>query len=553
MPKKFFRSSIAALILSALLSAVPVVQSAASTPGYLDPTFGTDGILTTSVGGVINYATSLAIDSNGKINVAGFAYIDGGYDFAVVRYNSNGSLDTSFGVDGKATTDFGASMDVTNAIAIDSNGKIILAGYSNIEGNYNFAVVRYNIDGTLDTSFSADGKLTTDIGADDDVARSIAIDGNDKIVLSGYSYIGGNYDFAAVRYNVDGTLDTSFSADGKLTTGIGASNDISTSIAIDENGKIVLAGYAVMSGGAVDFAVVRYNIDGTLDTSFSADGKVTTDIGDSDNARAVVIDGNGKIVVAGSSYLASNDFAVVRYNSNGSLDTSFSTDGILTVDIRATWDDAYSLAIESNGKIIVAGMSWNTANTDIALVRYNSDGLIDSTFGTDGIIITAIGTSSDQANSLAIDNDGKIVVAGVTRNVYDFFAVVRYIAIDSEAEAARVAAVAEAARVAAAAEAARVAAVAEAARVAAAAEAARVAAAAEAARVAAAASAAADAAKKQKELTELLSVIPSIAGLALDISDLTNSLLLKQKCVKGKTIKYVKKGARCPKGYVKKK
>ena len=468
MAKKNFRFSVIALILSALLSAVPAVPSAASTPGYLDPTFGTGGILTTYVGGSVNHATSIAIDSNGKINVAGFAYIDGGYDFAVVRYNSNGSLDTSFGVDGKATTDFGASMDVTNAIAIDSNGKIILAGYSDIEGNYNFAVVRYNIDGTLDTSFSADGKLTT---------------------------------------------------------GIGASNDVSTSIAIDENGKIVLAGYSVMSGGAVDFAVVRYNIDGTLDTSFSADGKVTTDIGDSDNARAVVIDGNGNIVVAGSSYLAyleSNDFAVVRYNSNGSLDTSFSTDGILTTDIRTTWDDAYSLAIDSNSKIIVAGMSWNTSNTDIALVRYNSDGLIDSTFGTDGIIITAIGTSSDQANSLAIDNDGKIVVAGVTRNVYDYFAVVRYIAIDSEAEAARVAAAAEAARVAAAAEAARVA-------------------------------AAAEAAKKQKELTELLSVIPSIAGLALDISDLTNSLLLKQKCVKGKTIKYVKKGAKCPKGYVKKK
>jgi uncharacterized delta-60 repeat protein len=252
---------------------------------------------------------------------------------------------------------------------------------------------------------------------------------------------------------------------------------------------------------------------GDLDTSFDTDGKVTTDFGaSSDSASSIALQSDGKIVVAGYSYNGSNyDFAVVRYNTNGSLDTSFDTDGKVTTDFGAQSDYAKSVALQSDGKIVVAGYSYNGSNYDFAVVRYNTNGSLDTSFDTDGKVTTDFGASSDYAESVALQSDGKIVVAGTSYNGSNYdFAVVRYIASDSIALAA------------------------------------------EAARVAAANAEAARKAKEQKELTEILAIIPKIGELTLGLGETTKSLY-SNKCVKGKTTKFVKKGAKCPKGYVKKK
>ncbi|MFN9437114.1 MAG: cadherin domain-containing protein, partial [Planctomycetota bacterium] len=283
--------------------------------------------------------------------------------------------------------------------------------------------------GDLDITFDGDGKVTTAVESFDDTARSVAIQSDGKIVVAGTSYIWGNaYDFALTRYNSDGSLDTTFDGDGKVTTNLGSSHDEANSLAIQSDGKIVVAGYSY-AGSLADFALARYNSDGSMDTTFDGDGKVTTAVGSfDDTARSLAIQSDGKIVVAGSSHNGSNwDFALVLYNSNGSLDTTFDFDGKVTTAVGSSFDYAYSVAIQSDGKIVVAGRILNGSNWDFALTRYNSDGSLDTTFDGDGKVTTDVGSSDDEANSLAIQSDGKIVVAGCSNNgIYWDFALTRY-------------------------------------------------------------------------------------------------------------------------------
>ena len=382
--------------------------------GPLDIGFGTGGKLTTNVSGNDD-GNSVAIQADGKIVVAGTSFVNGSQDFSVARYNTNGTLDTTFDTDGKLTTDFGGS-DQGTSVAI-SNGKIVVAGvsYVNQASGYDFALARYNSDGTLDTTFDTDGKLTTAIGTTD-VATSVAIfDG--KIVVAGYSNMNNNYEFALARYNSDGTLDTTFDADGKLTTDI-RQNDFGYSMAIQTDGKIVVAGY---SGNNNDFSLARYTTNGTLDTTFDTDGTLTTDMGGVDYGNSVAIQTDGKIVVAGvTSY---NDVALARYTTNGTLDTTFDTDGKLTTDFGGA-DYGNSVAIQTDGRILVAGSG--SSGNDFTLARYTTTGALDTTFDTDGKLTTDFG-GDDFGNSVAIQTDGKIVVAGTSAlNEIGDFALARY-------------------------------------------------------------------------------------------------------------------------------
>jgi uncharacterized delta-60 repeat protein len=399
-----------------------------STPGSLDTGFGTDGKVTTAVGFDHEGAYAVAIQSDGKIVAAGDSNAGPDYDFAVVRYNSDGSLDTTFNFTGKVTTPIGPGDDGASAVAIQSDGRIVVAGFAFNGTDNDFAVVRYNADGSLDSSFDAFGVVTTNFGTGDDEAFAVAIQSDGKIVVAGDSYNGANLDIALVRYNANGSLDTSFNGTGKVTTAIGTSHDEAFAVAIQSDGKIVVAGDS-NNGADFDFAVVRYNSDGGLDTSFNGTGKVTTGIGLSDDeAFGMSIQSDGKIVAAGSSNNGTDiDFAVVRYNTNGSLDTSFGTGGYVTTDFGTGDDEAFGVAIQSDGKIVAAGESNNGADFDFAVVRYNTNGSLDTGFGTGGSVTTAIGPLHDEAFGVAIQSDGKIVAAGDSYNGTDYdFAVVRY-------------------------------------------------------------------------------------------------------------------------------
>ena len=176
-----------------------------------------------------------------------------------------------------------------------------------------------------------------------------------------------------MRYNTNGSLDTNFGTGGIVTTSIGSVNDYASALGIQSDGKIVVAGYSYNSSSKFHFALVRYNTNGSLDTTFGTGGIVTTAVGSSyDYAHALGIQSDGKIVVAGSSSNGSKyNFALVRYNANGTLDTGFGTGGVVTTSIGSNWDSAYGLGIQSDGKILAAGYSGNGSNYDFALVRYN--------------------------------------------------------------------------------------------------------------------------------------------------------------------------------------
>jgi uncharacterized delta-60 repeat protein len=397
--------------------------------GNLDSTFNSNGIVITAISGS-DQAFSIAIQSDGKIVVAGESRPIGNSDFTVVRYNSDGSLDNNFGIGGKVTTDVvTGKFDYARSAAIQADGKIVVAGSTTTGTNYDWALVRYKTDGTLDSTFSGDGKLTTSLSSGFDEAFAVAIQNDGKIVVGGYSEPTRAY-YALARYNSNGTLDNTFSGDGKVTTAVGTHSDYINSIAIQPDGKIIAAG--ISSDGAIynDFSLARYNIDGSLDTSFSSDGKLITSIGNGGNwTNSVKIQPDGKIIICGSSVIGNHQsFTMLRYNSNGTFDSIFGANGIVITPIDTNSDMAYSLALQSDGKIIMAGTSNNGSDDDFALIRYNSNGSIDSTFGINGIVTTAIGTDDDVALSAAIQQNGNIILAGYTRNYPDmYFAVARYV------------------------------------------------------------------------------------------------------------------------------
>jgi uncharacterized delta-60 repeat protein len=288
--------------------------------------------------------------------------------------------------------------------------------------------VRYNADGSLDNNFGINGIVLTAIGSDDDRATSVVLQPDGKLVVAGTSYNGSNHDFALARYNSDGSLDLNFSNDGKVTTSVG--NGASAfSLILQPDGKLVAAGSG-LNGSKQNFALVRYNSDGSLDTSFDFDGKVLTSIGFSHSgAYSLILQPDGKLVAAGCTLSGSyENFALVRYNNDGTLDTSFGLSGRVTTAMSSDRDYASSLILQPDGKLVAAGRSYDTVNYnyDFALARYNSNGILDSSFGAGGKITTAIGSSSsDAVHSLILQPDGKLVATGTALGI-DNFVLVRY-------------------------------------------------------------------------------------------------------------------------------
>jgi uncharacterized delta-60 repeat protein len=389
--------------------------------GSLDVGFGNGGKVSTSLSATgHSYAYASAIQTDGKILAAGYAYFGNNIDFALARFNTDGSLDLSFDGDGKVTTDLGDSLNFCNAIAIQSDGKIVLAGL-----NFNsIAVVRYNANGSLDSTFDMDGIVTASVGTVSDHAYAITVQNDGKIVVAAHSFSGANFNFSVIRLNNNGSLDASFGNAGKVITDI-YGDDFAYAMALQTDGKIVVAG-----ASNNEFAVVRYNTDGSLDSSFDTDGKVRTAIGGlgEDIPTSLAIQSDGKIVLAGYSKMSpSSNQTLVRYNTNGSLDLSFDTDGIVHTPLPIS-GIAQGVKVQNDGKIITVSSLDITSTHDFAVLRYKANGSLDSTFDTDGVATTDLGfNSDDRAHSALIQNDGKIVVVGFGYNPsYQNFMIVRY-------------------------------------------------------------------------------------------------------------------------------
>lgn len=383
--------------------------------GTIDSTFGSGGIAILDFGYGEDQATDFHVQSDGKIIVTGYARSASARDFALARFNSDGSLDTTFASGGKVQTDFGSD-DGGLSLAVQVDGKLVVSGWSGT----NFAVARYDSNGTPDPTFSIDGRATADFGASE-YANDLVIDAVGRTTLAGFS--DGN--FALVRYLSDGTLDNSFGSGGLLTTDFGSASDSASAIMLDESGRMVVAGSTFNSVTLTDFALARYNSDGSLDTTFDGDGRVTTDFlsPKSDFLSDIVLDSiTGKTIAVGSTGGAGgSDFALARYNSDGTLDTTFGQGGQVTTDLFGRVDKARAVVLDNAGRIVVAGISDAFESQPIALVRYNWDGTLDTTFDGDGIVFSDFGPGGVITNTLIIDGDGKIVVGGRTFNGEFYF------------------------------------------------------------------------------------------------------------------------------------
>jgi uncharacterized delta-60 repeat protein len=373
------------------------------------------------------------IQTDGKIVVAGYAYNGNDYDFALTRYNTDGSLDTSFGGDGKVTTGFSTdSNDYANGVALQDDGKIIAVGYTDPGANKEFALARYHGDGSPDASFGVAGKITLDFSGRDDVANAVAVQSGGNVIAAGYSFNGADNDFALARFDSFGNLDAgSFGTNGKVVTDFAGANDAATTIAIQLGVHIVIAGNTQDGADAStsDFAMVRYGIDGTVDAAFGVAGTVVTDFGDGgDVANALVVatsefDQFATIVLAGYAHSGTQtDFGVARYLQNGSLDSSFGTNGLATIEFAGKDDQAFALARTPDGSLVVAGFADTGANQDFAIARLAVSGQVDGNFGSVGRVTEDFSGGDDQARAMAIQEDGKIVVSGwaVTVNADDF-------------------------------------------------------------------------------------------------------------------------------------
>jgi uncharacterized delta-60 repeat protein len=428
LKSSLLRTSIAVALALLLLSS-DVLPPAYAAPGDLDLTFGIGGKVITDFAGDGDDALAVVVLPNSQILAAGVSITDStDFDFALARYNNDGSLDTAFGSGGKVTTDFNGSLDEADAIAIQQDGKIVLAGVAfSIDTFSDFALARYDSDGSLDTTFGSGGKVITEFSnsagqVSADQAFDMAIQNDGKIVLAGWTFINnsGTSDFALARYNIDGSLDSSFGSGGKVTTDFGGA-DILRALVIQPDGRIVAAGGGEgLPGG---FKLARYNGDGSLDTTFGSDGKVT--VVPNAEGRRLVLQPDGKFIVAGEISISfDSNFCLARLSSNGSLDTTFGSGGKVTTDFGGLNDFLTDIAIQPDGRIVAVGTPPTRGG---AIVRYNGDGSLDSSFGSGGIVTIDLSIPTSSFNSVAIEGTGKIIIAG-RANDLDLadFALARY-------------------------------------------------------------------------------------------------------------------------------
>ena len=394
-------------------------------PGFLDPTFGNGGKVTTdfNIGNTLAY--SCAIQTDGKIIAVGHV----ANNFAAVRYNYDGSLDSSFGVFGKLQIRIGDAGDPTcNSVAIQTDGKIILGGTATFSGSYNAVLFRCNSNGSIDSSFGYNGLVKKDWGTGYSSNYDILIKPNGKILASGQGYIGTNNNFTQAfiaQYYPDGKLDSSFGQNGLATIGNYSSGikmyNLST-------GKILLTGsYSLTNSQLLDFGLFRFLQNGIIDSTFGTNGISFTDFSNKEDfAFSLAVQTDDKIILCGyENELLVQNIGLVRYNSNGTIDSSFGAYGkVKTSILNSSQNSGNSVFLQSDGKVLISASSAYY----FMLLRYNSNGIIDSTFGNNGIVSTDFFGYQDIAYNAVVEPiTNKIVIVGTCRNLSaNSFGLARY-------------------------------------------------------------------------------------------------------------------------------
>ena len=406
--------------LTAFVIVTMASGSFAQQPGDLDSSFSADGFVTTDIVSDDDLARAMAIQPDGKIVVAGTTYESATHFIVLTRYLTDGGVDASFGTDGVVITTVDASN--ANDVEVQPDGKILVAGtwLADTTGT-GILLVRYNADGSPDASFGDAGIVMDDLSASHDGLASIAMQPDGKILVAGTINDLPGSDFLVMRYHTDGTLDSSFSDDGIQITDIEEVDTGGGDIAWQPDGYIVVAGCA-NTGSSIDYVLIRYGPNGTLDPTFGTNGIVITALTTGDDRPAdIVLQPDGKIVIGGRTGPTLGWMAVSRYNPDGTLDGTFSGGHVLVIVGIGSY--ASGAALLPDGRIVAGGNS----SEGFLVVLFNTDGTLDSTFSTNGIQTTSLGFSTTA--DMGIQSDGKILLAGTlysATTLYDL-AVLRYL------------------------------------------------------------------------------------------------------------------------------
>jgi uncharacterized delta-60 repeat protein len=404
-------------------------RTALAADGDLDPTFGNGGKVVTDFTSSTDWMSRIAVQPDGKIVAIGDTHPS--HRGALARYNPDGTLDPTFGNGGKVITVANVRESAAGLLILP-DGKIMTCGSIDLPNSTNtsFLLLRFNSDGSVDPTFGNGGMVTTNIGTDNDRAYALALQSDGKIVAAGKKGIQfyptdqrkGNV--ALVRYNPDGSLDATFGNGGIVVNDFGQGlESYALEVIIQPDGRIIIAGES-----SYEFLVARYNSNGTLDTTFSGEGFALVNFSSNwDHGRDAVLQADGKIILVGIAEVNTpyDSFAVVRVNPDGSLDQSFGTGGkIVMVD----QGDLEAAALQGDGKLIALGDD----SDSFKLLRFNLDGSLDSTFGSGGIVTTTFGGSAAAAGSdLVFQPDGKLLAGGLTSSDIYYnnsdFALARYL------------------------------------------------------------------------------------------------------------------------------
>ena len=417
----------AILFLTATLSVYPEYSSAQTL--ILNGSFGNGGTVRNAVpgsNGAFDAIYGEVLQPDGKIVVAGTSEdASSHYLFAIARFGTDGTADPTFGANLDGFVTFAISggagtQDRCLAIARQSDGKFVLVGRSLLSsGHYAFAIARVDTDGTLDDNFASGGTETSQIDASGmgDRAFAVAVQSNGKIVVAGYSQASNtNISCAVARFNSNGFADNTFGTSGHVTFTINGGDgtiDEAFAVAVRTDGKIVVGG-ASLNGSTQALALARLSSTGALDNTFATNG--TERLTNGTLISALVLDSNQKIVTAGYTSTGTQ-FQVIRFDTLGSFDSGFGTSGIVSTNFSGGGNEiGKAITIQNDGKIVAAGYSTNSSNaTAFALMRLNSDGSYDDTFGTSGLLRTTIADgagTNDEANAIAVESDSTIVAAG---------------------------------------------------------------------------------------------------------------------------------------------
>lgn len=439
--------------------------------GSIDTNFGTNGKTFIDFAGFNDYGQALVLQPDGKFLLCGITGTNTWNNSGLARLNADGSLDTGFGNGGKVITSADPTDDGLNTIALQSDGKIVAAGYYNSASSDQFLVARYLPTGALDTTFDNDGLIKIPLGAGDRAYKAL-VQPDGKVVVAGVARMPtNNEEFAVMRFNSDGSFDNSFSTDGKVTVGVGTIEDAGQDAYLQPDGKLIVSGYTsgkrfclvrflpdgsldptfgisgfavagidffvtasshamgilpsgkfVLGGEAssgvagIDFALASFDQNGNLDQAFGPLGRVTSNVlNQLDSAKSVTVRPDGKIVTVGSSLNPNTgfkDFSLTRHLPDGGRDTTLGTSGTRSFSINAQNDEANNAVVQPDGKIVLVGYAGTLPQSDLAVMRITVNGALDSSFGTSGKVVLPIGFSTDIGYDIAIQPDGKLVMAG---------------------------------------------------------------------------------------------------------------------------------------------